>query len=424
MRHRGGGSRGGGPTFRGCRRRNAAPLVAAVSLLASLLAVASAREEGAWIALEAPPEAAVVRGPAAWIELRGRAGLGERAEHDLVILLDLSSSTWLASGVDVDGDGEVGRTRGRVRQLMMRNVQPTRLDRTHFSSDPDDTVRAAQAAAARRLVERLDPNHTRAALVAFDEAPRVEAPLGSPRETLLAALDRLESEGYASAAGTDFAAALREATRILSASDAARRQRRILLLSDGEPTLPVSERRARAEAAEAARAAAARGVRVDCFALGSKDHELDAFREIAELTGGALTRTPEPGDIVDVLPRVRLADVDELTIANRTAKLPARAQRLFADGSFDAFAPLVPGANELHVRATSRAGASAELTRVISFEPREAADPTEARRSREELERLVERLEQRTVEAELRRELEEARREAQRRELELEAEAP
>ncbi len=391
---------------------------------ALLGAGAAPREQAAWISLEAPHEEAVVHGPAAWIELRGRAGLGERTHHDLVILLDLSSSTWLASGADVDGDGEVGRTRGRVRQLLRRNVQTTRLDRTHYSSDPDDTVRAAEAAAARRLVEKLDPAHTRTALVEFDEAPRVSAPLGSPRETLLAALDAIEQEGYASAAGTDFGAALREATRLLSAGGDGRRQRRILLLSDGEPTLPVSERRARAEAAAAAREAAARGIRVDCFALGSDEHELDAFREIAELTGGTLTRTAEPGDILAVLPRVRLAGVDELTIENRTAQAPARAQRLFADGSFDGFAPLVPGPNELYVRAGSRDGAVAELTRVVSFDPREVTGPAEARRAREQMEHLLERLEQRTVEAELRRELEEARREAQRRELELEAEAP
>ena len=410
---------------------------------AALLGVGAAPGgESAWIVLDAPGEDAVVRAPAAWIELRGRAGLGDRLDHDLVILLDLSSSTLLASGADVDGDGDVGRTRGRARQLIMRNVQSTRLDRTHYSSDPDDSIRAAQAVAARRLVERLDLTRTRAALVEFDEAPRLVAPLGSPRSALLAALDTIEAEGFGRAAGTDFGAALREATRLLVGpetgsrpaphghreSDGHRgsdgRSRRILLLSDGHPTLPVSKRRARADALEAARAAARSGVRVDCFALGPEDHELDVFRAIAEQSGGAFHPMREAGDILEALPRVRLAGIDELRIENRTAKRPGRAQRLFADGSFDGFAPLVPGMNELRVRVAARGGPAAEITRVVSFAPLEPGDADEARRAREQVEELLELLKQRTVEAELRSELEEARRAAQRRELELRPEPP
>jgi hypothetical protein len=70
----------------------------------------------------------------------------EREPRDLVILLDVSAATDEPSGLDVDADGEIGIHPGRY----LRILRPSDYDL--HCTDPDDTILAAEVAAANRLI--------------------------------------------------------------------------------------------------------------------------------------------------------------------------------------------------------------------------------------------------------------------------------
>ncbi len=390
----------------------------------ALSAAAPGAAEPPWLDLEAPAEQSVQSLPAPWIEVRGRAGLGPRRPHDVVLALDLSASTWLASGVDVDGDGEVGRMSGRVRQLLRRDVQTTRLERTHFSSDPDDSRGAALVLAARRLVDRLDLDATRVGLVDFAESAKVSAPLGVDAAALKTALDEIALRGTTRGGQTNFAAAIRAGVEMLREPNGPEpRTRTLMLLSDGHPTSPPPGSLARAEARNAAVEAGAAGVRIFAFALGDEARRgLRLFEELAATTGGSLQVTPRPGDILLDLPRTQLAGLRAVRVRNRSSEQEASALRLFADGSFDAFVPLVPGLNRIVARVEAENGSRVEVERQVEYAPGEAQGVEAQRRQQEALRSLLEELRVRTVQAELQLEMERQRREQTGRELELEAE--
>ncbi|MDJ0867059.1 MAG: vWA domain-containing protein [Myxococcota bacterium] len=391
------------------------------ALLLALLA-GPARGQEPWIALESPASDAVHEG-VAWVEVRGRAGVGPTRHHDVVLVLDLSASTWLASGVDVDGDGELGRMSSRLRQLRSRNIQTTNLERRHYSSDLDDTTAAALIEAARRFAAGVDPRYTRIALIDADERARVAAPLGASSEQLSEALATLAARARTTGGKTDFAAPIRAALALLGPPHAdPPRHRTVLLLSDGHPSSPHPPSLARREALAAAREAAASEVRILAFALGPDALAgLSFYRRLAEAAGGRTLQSETPGAVLGLLPRVRLAGVSQVTLENRTSGAAGSAVRLFADGSFDGFLPLVAGANEIAVRVEGEAGGSAELRRRVHLLAADS-DPALAARRAAELEALLELLRARTAETELMLELETGRSRDGNRELELELE--
>src|SRR5262245_14438229 len=73
--------------------------------------------ERVFVEVDAPGAGAVERAPIPLVELRGRAGASLDARHDVAIALDLSSSTRLPSGVDVDGDGRTGASAPGITAL-------------------------------------------------------------------------------------------------------------------------------------------------------------------------------------------------------------------------------------------------------------------------------------------------------------------
>jgi hypothetical protein len=81
-------------------------LIAAVALLAA----SGARAERVYVEVDAPHSGDLVREPMALVEVRGWVGTGLRGVHDVMLVVDLSASAFRASGVDVDGDGVIGRT--------------------------------------------------------------------------------------------------------------------------------------------------------------------------------------------------------------------------------------------------------------------------------------------------------------------------
>ncbi|HEX2484504.1 MAG TPA: vWA domain-containing protein [Myxococcota bacterium] len=405
---------------------------AALAFALALAVAGLARRAGAELRVDLDaPAPAVSESPLGLVEVRGRGGAGGARGHDVAIAIDVSDSTTAPSGVDLDGDGPQGRTSAALLQsLRAAGADETDLRRLEHL-DLDDSILFAELAAAETLLGRLDPSGFRVALIAFSDRARVLAPLGSHPEALRRALATLRVEFWRDLRGTNFEAAIRAAVAELApASDPARgtlaapkaqpRERSLLLLSDGVPTLPPHGNRPSQFAIEAAQDAALAGVRIYTYALGPEaEGGLELYRAIAATTGGRFEHLARPADAIARLRRVDLANLASVEIVNETSGEPGRAVRTFPDGSFDGFVRLVPGSNRLRITAVAGNGSRATVRREVRFTP--AADgavpPALATRQRE----LLEELRRRTAEVELWAEVERGR-SIQLREIELEAE--
>ena len=94
------------------------PLRALAPLLMAVIAIAlpaRGADEKVWLELRAPESGAVVIGPIGVLEVAGWAGTSSEDRHDLIIAIDISESTGLPSGTDVNGNGRIGRTRRSAR---------------------------------------------------------------------------------------------------------------------------------------------------------------------------------------------------------------------------------------------------------------------------------------------------------------------
>lgn len=378
-------------------------------LLAAVSAAADATDERVWIALQAPASRSVIRAPAGLVEVRGLAGTGTPAVHDLVLVIDVSDSTAFASGVDLDGDGKVGRANRRVYNYIVRGIgePPHALLPEHYSSDTDDTILLAELAAARRLLDQLSPEITRLGLVTFREHASVRAPLSHDRTALRDALDQLERDAAWQTGGTNFAAALDAALDVLGPARAREdtlTQRTILFLSDGQPTVPrnVAEKRA----IEAAERVAEADAHIHGFALGpaALDHYA-VYRDMALASGGRMTPLERPGDVVHEIERVELAGIAHVSLENTTTGEPGRAVRVFPDGSFDGFVTLAPGPNRVRVTARAPGGTFASQDLELVFDEYTPTSRAEAERVNLELESLGEILKARSAEIAERRRL-------------------
>jgi len=360
-------------------------------LLGSLASLPAAAPQAAggkvYLELEGPSESHV-RGAVGLVEVRGWAGTGLRGTHDVLIAIDRSASVWRPSGADVDGDGLVGEQRG-----LLGRGEPE-----GWSSDPGDTLFQAELMAARRLFERLNPETTRMGLLSFGSRARVRAPLGSTRDELLRALDELPEtadpetwlHGALKRAGEEFARSPRAPGRLPNHVS-------LILLSDGAPTAPAPVEIAERFALAGAQRAAGAGIRIYAFALGPQAiASQKVFAEITNATGGELVLVEKPGEVVDFVPYLSLTELESVAVENLTSGAQARAVRLFPDGSFDAYAPLVPGENRLRVTARSAGGDQRSVERRVFFVEVPAASAADL----EALKRLLEDLRARTLETE------------------------
>lgn len=415
----------------------------AAALAAALVAAAPARGAGGeasdgWLRVEWPPAGgATVR--SGLVEVRGHAGARGQRGHEIVLVLDRSDSALQPCGVDLDGDGPGGTTRPELLAWLaaQSGVRAALVQRLR-ESDFEDSILAAELEAARALLERLDPRVFRTGLVVFSDRARLVAPVGSPPAALRAALEEVSRSFFEDLRGTHFAAAVEKAHRALvpappppprpvkkrfwqraepppapAPAPLPDRERSILFLSDGAPTLPVHGNRAAEHALAAVRAAAADGVRLYAFALGPETEQaLPVYRKMASLGGGRFERIERPGDAPARLRRVDLADLEELRIENVRTGEAARSQRTFPDGSFDAFVSLAPGENRLRFSARASDGTSQRVERSVVL------DATRAGGGNEDARALLEELRRRTREMELWAEVERGRR-ATVREIEL-----
>jgi len=356
------------------------------------------------------------------VEVKGSAGSAAGADFDLALVLDLSESTLHPSGLDLDGDGPEGRTDPEL----LRRFQPTGfagpglLKRLREELDFEDTILAAELEAASVLTARLASGRFRTALVGFSDRAHVLAPLGSAPAEIEHALAELRLHLGEHLRGTHYTAALKTAQRVLVPDPEApleRRERAIVFLSDGAPSLPVFwGDGGRRPALEAAREAGLLGIRIFAFAFGTGgEAATEVLAQMAGWTDGRAERVEHPEQLVSELRELNLGDVSRVAIRNLTTDTPARALRLFPDGSFDALVTLAEGTNRLRIEAFGHDGRGHAVERdVVRLAGAAAGD--EAAQG----EALLDALRQRTAEMEAWADVEQRRRE-QRRSLRIEA---
>jgi hypothetical protein len=381
--------------------------------------------------IELPPADAVV-GDAAGVFVAGRAQAlrGETRRFDIIIVIDTSLSTSQPTGLDVDEDGVVGMPLPRA----MRGVPEP------GSTDPGDSILAAEVAAAAKLLRGLDPRSTRVGLVTFAGdavalypgmaglgrvrlAALTEEPLTSDYKRLHHALGDVRERGARGqthmAAGVDQASLeLLGLAGSLSRSDP-ESEKIVLFFTDGWPTLPhwgseSSNVRAVLQSAQRARRA---GIRIHSFAIGPEALAGPISTvEMAAITEGVFTPVRHPGRLVRFIEGVSFAHIAEVKVRNTTSGESAYHTRVHADGSWDALVPLQEGENQLEVRARSSDGDEATRFVTVHHQPGAAGPLIAIELVPKHNELLEARL------AELRLDFERQRTEAMRRELVLEIE--
>src|SRR5262245_14800068 len=291
---------------------------------------------------------------------------GQSLRHDVVVALDVSSSTHEHAGVDVNGDG-----------------------RRDDGWKGSDSIYRAQIAAARRLVaeiERVPHNHggerIRIGVVTYsgderlrrlpeDEKRRpsdaeilrlatrdadLAIPLTGDYAEARRALDRLERKQPVGM--TDVAAGVGRALIELQAiadrgarsSARADASKTILLLTDGKPSLPFDRKQADGAAVWAGRMASEAGVVVNAFAIGHDAVSRSgngALERMADRSGGRYVELEKPGDVVPALESTSLASVERVELANRTTGRGTSAVATGIDGSFAGRVRLAAGVDEL-----------------------------------------------------------------------------
>ena len=397
------------------------PLRAQVlGLLLGLLAQAADARD--WLEVTSPPQARSTTS-LPLLEVKGRAGSRTGAGHDLVIAIDLSDSTLVGCGVDLDGDGPGSRSDPAfIAELKRRGLFPPRLAvRLDRGLDFDDTVLAAELEAARSLVDRLDPRRFRVGLVVFSDDATTAARIGAPPSALGRSLAEIRFLAPGFLRGTNLMAAIEVAQAELAPEDQprpTRRERSLVLLTDGAPTLPLRDGPGPRTVA-AARAAGARGIRIFPFAIGPEARaSAELLEEIARETGGRASGVDHPSEVSGRLRMLDLVDLAGVKIANLTTGEGARALRTFPDGSFDGFLPLVAGTNRIRVEAIHVDGSRHAVERWVVLEPSGAAGPDQER-----LRQRMEDLRSRTRELEAWARMEDRRRK-QLKALEIDAEQP
>jgi hypothetical protein len=138
-------------------------LLAGLSAVASAAPPAAAAKSPVRIQIESPRPGEPLSNKVDQAPIRGNAmTAGDKpAEFDVMLVIDVSGSTKVASGVDVDRDGEVGFN----PQLEL--LEPGAFPPGTVSTDPSDTILAAELAAADALIASLDESRVRVGIVTF-----------------------------------------------------------------------------------------------------------------------------------------------------------------------------------------------------------------------------------------------------------------
>ncbi len=422
--------------------------ILALAVFLSLPGVASAASPAAkdgpgvvHIRIDAPRSGETVKNKVHLAPIRGSATAeGDRpADFDVMVVIDASQSTQCASGVDVDGDGVLGFN--PALELVAPGTYPEGV----CSTDPDDSIFAAEVAAARSLIDSLDPRRVRVGILTFSgdvdpntgekaRADQKDAWLELPLTTDYARAHQVLAGVYARGphGATDFAAGIRLAITELAAltgSASAPRpdaKKVVLFLTDGTPTFPIGKGIIMDPgdidaALNAARLAHTAGITINTYAIGPGAlTQQFAVNEMARITLGTFTPVKTPGDIVAILQGVSFANIEDVVVTNLTTGDFSTDVRLAPDGSFTGFVPVKEGANRVRVTALSTDGSRGSVELDLDFRMTELTD--------RELALELERIRDRNKELQLlleRKRIDEFRAsEKQRKELEVRPEGP
>ncbi len=337
------------------------------------------------VEIDVPSNGAVVGEAPCGLYVAGRALAlqGALRHFDVVIVIDTSRSTIDPTGADINGNGTIGKPYlGRVGSIFDVG-----------STDPGDSILAAEVAAARQIVRGLDPRTTRLGLVTFAGEPPGGSggifggrpplpavtlePLTTEYSRIERALDHVlarEPEGSTHmAAGVDQATIELLGLRGGQSRPNPNSEKLVLFFTDGQPTLPYGPGfeadNVRAVLRAASRAARAE-IRIHSFAIGPD--ALDgpvATVEMASRTDGYFTPVRHPGDLVEVVEEVSFANLENVTLRNLTRKADAPFFRSTADGSWSGLLELAPGRNVIEVLAKATDGTDSSRTLEVVMEP-------------------------------------------------------
>jgi hypothetical protein len=341
------------------------------------------------IQVEAPEAGQPVRNKVHQAPIRGSAsteGSGS-SNFDVMIVFDVSGSTKSASGVDVDGDGEIGIN--PHMELLPTGTYPPDV----LSTDPGDTILAAEVAAAQALLASLDPQRVRVGVISFSgemdpvsgrrlsydqQDAWVEMPLTQDFDRVATVLPGILARGPHG--GTNFAAGLRLAITELAGLSGARSAPRpdarkvILFLTDGLPTFPfgtgsVPDAGDTEAALNAARLAHKAGVVINTYALGPNALSNPiAATELSRITLGTYMPVQNPGEIISFLQGVSFANIDDVVFTNLTTREVSYDVQLSPDGSFSGFVPVREGRNRVRVTALASDGSRGSVELDLDFE--------------------------------------------------------
>ena len=252
-----------------------------------------AQQEHLAIELDRPVSDQHIREPVPLVEVSGRAGTLPFFASDVVVAIDNSTLSLVASGIDVDQDGVVGRNRSSVTQR-----DPLAPPAQFWTTDPGDTVRALQLRVARALVPRLAARQNNVGLTSFTfrartsgtsvvrltDKPEVLVPVGAPGAVLAALAD---FPPVHERRRTDLSRLLGRAAQLLDVAASnidATRPRAILLLYVGKPSAPDGIHWSSRRALERADELGERGIAV--WAIPFRPEEVGSLDELTRRSGG------------------------------------------------------------------------------------------------------------------------------------------
>ncbi|MEX2206205.1 MAG: vWA domain-containing protein [Myxococcota bacterium] len=366
-------------------------LALAAALLAPAPRALAQDANGVQIEIRSPRPGELIRNKTDMAPLAGLAIAGERpTAFEVIVVLDVSGSTEYPSGIDVNGDGVLGET-----QRSPISSQPDTAN-----TDPADSVLGAEIAAAKALLDGLDPSRVHVGVVSFsgEVDPITQRRLGRGADALL---EQALTPDYAAVrraleavllrgpnGGTNMQAGVKLALRELAGLPGAVSRPRphakkvILFLTDGKPSLPfglanVEDKEDMLAAIDAAQLAKVAGVMMNVYGLGPSaiDYPV-AATEMAKATGGLYTPVRRPGDIVALLSGVSFANVEDVVAVNLTLMEWAGPNDILLapDGSFQGFVPVRAGKNRIRVSALASDGTRGSKEFDIDFQQAAMSD--------------------------------------------------
>ncbi len=356
---------------------------------ASAAPAAAASTSPVRIQIETPEAGQSVRNKVHQAPIRGSASTeaSGASNFDVMIVFDVSGSTKSASGVDVDGDGEIGIN--PHLELLPPGTYPPDV----LSTDPGDTILAAEVRAAEALLASLDPERVRVGVISFSgemdpvsgrrvsyeqQDAWVEIPLTRDFARVATVLPGILARGPHG--GTNFAAGVRLAITELAGLSGARSSPRpdsrkvILFLTDGLPTFPfgtgsVPDPGDTEAALNAARLAHKAGILINTYALGPNALSNPiAATELARITLGTYMPVQNPGEIISFLQGVSFSNIDDVVFTNLTTREVSYDVQLSPDGSFSGFVPVREGHNRVRVTALASDGSRGSVELDLDFE--------------------------------------------------------